>query len=178
MTIALDELIRYWQGELAADREAEVEEAVFADRATARRLDAIAALDASVRAVVAAGRVQAGLTVAAVEALRRAGLELRTYEVAPGQTVPCTIALEDLVVIRLRGDFGDADRVDVVMDGTFEGLPPATERYDDIPVDRRAGEIVLVYPGDRIRALPRSRFRYIVTSADRRLGEFGLDHTP
>lgn len=178
MSIPLDELIRYWQGELSPEREAQVEEIVFEDAATARRLDAIAQLDGAVRAIVAAGQLQGSLTVKAVEAMQRSGLHLRTYRVDAGQTVPCTIALEDLVVIRLRGDFEEVDTVDVVMSGTFEGLPPATERYDDVAIDRRTNEIVLVYPGDRIRALPRSQFRYTVTSGDRHLGDFSLDHTP
>ncbi len=178
MTVSLEELIRYWLGELAPEREAEVEEALFEDAAVARRLDAVARLDAGVRAVVAAGKLQSGLTVSAVRSLVEAGLDVRTYVVDAGATVPCTIALEDLVVIRLRGGLEGAERVDVVMHGTFEGMPPASERYEDLPIDRSAGEVVLVYPGDRIRALPRSHFRYVVTSGGRQLGEYALDHTP
>lgn len=178
MSIALDELIRYWQHELPEERALEVEEALFADALTAQRLDAIARLDAGIRALVAAGRLQSGLTVEAVGNLESAGFQVRSYEVEAGQTVPCTIALEDFVAIRLRGEFAGAERVDVVMDGQFDGMPPASERYDDVPVDRRAGEVVLVYPGDRIRALPRSQFRYTVCSGANVLGEFSLDHTP
>jgi hypothetical protein len=178
MSIDVEELIRYWQGELSAQREAEVEEALFEDPATARRLDAIARLEAGVRAVVAAGALRGALTLETVERLQRAGLVVRSYQIDPGQTVPCSIAQEDLVVVRLRGDFADADRVDVAMEGTLEGVGPMSERYPDTLVDRRAGEIVLVYPGDRIRALPRSRFLYTVSSGDRQLGEFRLDHTP
>jgi hypothetical protein len=178
MTIAFDELIRYWQHELSDDRSAEVEEALFEDAEVARKLDAIARLDAGVRRLVAEGKLQSGLSVAAVEAFERAGMSIRTYRVGRGETVPCTVALEDFVVIRLAGEFAGADRVDVVMEGTFDEMPPASERYHDIPIDRLAGEIVLVYPGDRIRALPRSRFQYTVTAGDRQLGEFRLDHTP
>lgn len=176
--ISLEELIAYWQGELAPEREAEVEDALFEDAGTARRLDAIARLDAGVRTLVAAGRLQSAATVASIEGLERAGLQVRTYRVEVGQTVPCTIALEDFVAIRLSGDFGGAERVDVVMDGSFEGMPPASERYDDIPVDRGAGEVVLLYPGERIRALPRSQFRYTLSNGQQTLGVFGLDHTP
>ncbi len=103
---------------------------------------------------------------------------MRTYEIAPGETVPCTIALEDLVAVRLRGDFATAERVDVVIDGTLEGMPATSERFDDVPVDRRSGELVFIHPGDQIRALPRSQFRYTVTSGALRLGVFMLDHTP
>lgn len=178
MSIPLDELIRYWQGRLPEDREVTVEEALFEDAATARRLDALASLDAGIHNLVEAGKVQTALTVGAVDAMKDAGLEVRTYQVGPGETVPCTVALEDFVVIRLRGEFPVGGRIDVLMEGTFEGEPPQSEHYDDVPVDRRTGELVFVYPGDRIRALPRSQFRYRVTSGSLKLGEFGLDHTP
>lgn len=178
MSIDLSELVLYWHGELAPEREAEVEEALFADHDLADRLHAIARLDRGVRALVAAGRLQAGLTVEAVAAMETAGLRLRTYRVAPGEVVPCTIAGEDLVVIRLHGDFGDATEVDLAVDGTLEGQPSTTEHVTAVPVDRRASEVVLVYPGDRIRALPRSRFVYRMRVAGRDVGEYGLDHHP
>jgi hypothetical protein len=178
MSIPLDEVIAYYEGELSAERESAVEEALFEDETTARRLDAVVRLDEQLRRIVAAGRLQSLLTVRAVEGLERSGLAIRTYAVGPGEEVQCTVADEDFVVIRLRGDFEGASRVDVVMDGTFEGMPPAQERYEDVPVDHAASEIVLVYPGDRIRALPESRFRYTLTGDDRPLGEYQLHHTP
>jgi hypothetical protein len=176
--IGLDLLVRYWQGELPADEEARVEVVLFDDETTARRLDAIARLEDGLRRAVAEGKLQSTLTVDAVAALARAGLTIRSYAIGSGEVVPCTIAHEDLVVIRLRGDFAGAERVDVVMDGNLAGAPGVTERYDDVAVDRKAGEVVLVYPGDRIRSLPRSQFRYAVSSQGRSLGEFGLDHHP
>lgn len=178
MSIQLDELIRYWHGRLSPEREAAVEEAIFEDASTARRLESVVRLDGGIREVMAAGKARSALTVDALEGLKRAGLRVRTYEIAPGETVPCTIALEDLVAVRLRGDFATAERVDVVIDGTLEGMPATSERFDDVPVDRRSGELVFIHPGDQIRALPRSQFRYTVTSGALRLGVFMLDHTP
>lgn len=83
------------------------------------------------------------------------------------------------MAIRLRGPFTD-ERLDVVMDGVLDGQPIPSERYEHVLVDREAGEIVLVYPGDRIRGLPRSQFVYRVLAegGTRPLGEFRLDHTP
>jgi hypothetical protein len=178
MTVTLDELIRYWHRELDDARSAEIEDAVFDDAAVARKLQAIAALDDGVRAMITAGRLQSTLTVRAVDALAAAGLAIRTYELRPGEVVPCTIAGEDLVAIRLRGTFAADSRVDVIMDGSFEGMQPASEHYEDVAVDRETSEVVLVYPGERIRALPRSRFRYTVTSNGAPVGEYHLDHTP
>lgn len=178
MSVALDDLIRYWHGRLPPEREAEVEEALFDDEVTAQRLEAVARLDAAIYDLVHSGSAQAALTVEAVGSLSNSGLQVRTYRIEPGQTVPCTVGLEDFVVIRLQGDFPAQERVDVFMDGTFEGMPPQSERYDDVPIDREANELVLVYPGDRIRSLPRSQFTYTVISGGRTIGEFGLDHTP
>jgi hypothetical protein len=178
MTISLDELIRYWHGELDPTRSAEIEEAVFTDAQIATRLEAIAAVGDRLRELTSGGRLQSTLTVRAVTSLAARGLAIRTYEVRPGQIVPCTIASEDLVVIRLHGDFAVGSRIDVVMEGTFDALPPALERYDDVAVDHEANEIVLVYPGDRIRALPRSRFRYTVRSDGSPVGEYELHHSP
>lgn len=42
------------------------------------------------------------------------------------------------------------------MHGDFEGLPSGEERYDGVFVDHDANDVVMVYPGDRIRALPRA----------------------
>jgi anti-sigma factor RsiW len=178
MSIDLTVLVEYWQGELSPEREAEVEEALFEHPDVARMLDAIARLDGGVRALVRAGRLHSGLTVDAVAAMEAAGLRVRTYRLGPGEVVPCTIAAEDLVVIRLHADFGEASEVEVTMDGTFDDQPPAHERREGVPVDRGASEVVLVYPGDQIRALPRSRFVYKVRAGERLFGEYGLDHHP
>jgi hypothetical protein len=177
--VSFEELLSYWLGELAPEREAFVEERLFEDGETARRLEAIARLDIGVVALIRAGRLQSGVSVETVDALRREGTTVRTYGIAPGETVRCTIADEDLLAIRLKGDFGAADHVDVVMEGTLEGTAGLPERYDGVLVDRASGEVVLVYPGDRVRALPRSQFLYRVTGdGGRTLGEFRLDHTP
>jgi hypothetical protein len=178
MTVSYEELLAYWQKELSEDREAEIEEQIFSDDEAARRLDVIARLQDGLREVVASGKVQAGLTVEAVESLASQGLALRSYEIAAGETVLCGIDEEDLVVVRLTGDFGGAERVDVQMVGDLEGAPPESERYEDVLVDRDKGQIVLVYPGDRIRALPKTKVLYTVTAGGRTIGEYAMDHTP
>ena len=178
MSITLEELVDYWRGELDADREEAVEQAVFEDARVARRLQAIADLEDRLRALVAQGGLQAVVSTGTLDALAAAGLDLRTYVIDPGQVVPCSIASEDLTVVRLRGEWPEDEPIDITVEGTLEGAGSMTDRIEDVPVDRRSGEIVLVFPGDRIRMLPRSRFRYLVTAGDRELGEFGMDHTP
>lgn len=181
MRVGIEELVAYWLGELSVEREAAIEEAVFSDARLGRRLDSVAQFEAGLRELIAAGRLQSSIGLIGLESLTKAGLQLREYRVGPGQTVPCTIADEDLVVIRLQGDFSAAE-VDVVMHGDFAGLPSASEAYSAVPV--AGGEVILVYPGDRIRALPRSHFRYEVRGAGddegvgESLGSFALDHSP
>lgn len=175
MSVSLHELVGYWLGELTAEREGVVEDALFSDAEVARRLDALARLEAGILQLIREGRLQSSVARKGLAAFDQAGLRLREYRLAPGQTVPCTIADEDLVVIRLQGGF-TANEVDVVMHGEFEGLPHASETYSGVPVD--GGEVILVYPGDRIRALPRSHFRYEVRAGGLPAGNYHLDHRP
>lgn len=178
MTVTLEELVAYWRGELDPRREESVEQAVFDDAEVARRLQAIADLEDGVRSLVAQGGLHGVVSAGTVDAFAAAGLELRTYVIGPGEVVACSIASEDLTVVRLRGAWPEDEPLDVTVEGTLEGAGTLRERLADVPVDRKSGEIVLVYPGDRIRALPRSRFRYVVTAGGRELGEFGMDHRP
>lgn len=177
--VSYEDLVAYWQGELSGERESWVEERLFDDAETARRLDVVARLGEGVRALVRSGRLQSGLTVAAVDSLERHGLRLRTYRLGPGEVAPCSIEMEDFVVVRLHGPFEAVDRVNIEMEGTMEGAEPMRQRAEDVLVDREASEVVFVYPGDFIRSLPRSQFVFRVTDeGGRSLGEFGLDHTP
>lgn len=180
--LPLEELLAYWVGELSEEREAAVEELLFADEETRRRLEVVAKLGASLKELVQRGAVTTSLTVDAVERLEREGLKVRTYHMEPGQVVPCTIAAEDFVAIRIHADFEDLAEVDYDMESHLEGEPPRIERFVGLPVDRRAQELVLVYSGDLIRSLPRATFVYRVSSeteaGSRSLGEFILDHTP
>jgi hypothetical protein len=178
----LEELLAYWQGELAAEREAEVEELVFADAQVAQRLEAVAELAAAVAELVRRGRVTVAVTAGALERLQTAGVAVRTYTIGPGQTVPCTIDDEEFVAIRLGGAFEGVEQVDLEMAGELEGQAPRSDRQEAVPVDQRVGEVVLLYRGDAIRALPRCRFHYRVwrsgAASAEPLAEFGLDHSP
>jgi hypothetical protein len=178
----LEELLAYWQGELAADREAEVEELVFADAQVAQRLEAVAALAAAVAELVRRGRVTVAVTADALERLQAAGVAVRTYAIGPGQTVPCTIAEEEFVAIRLGGAFDGVEQVDLEVAGELEGQAPRCDRQEAVPVDQRVREVVLLYRGDAIRALPRCKFHYRVwrsgAASAEPLAEFGLDHSP
>lgn len=175
MTIALGDLVSYWLGDLDEERSLVVEEALFQDAGVARRLDAVARLETGVRQLVREGRLWSSLSRSALDDLERAGLELRQYRIAPGQVVACTAQSEDFSVVRLEVPVGLGE-VDLIVQSEPEGEAPSTFERKDVPVD--TGEVILVFPGAEIRALPRCRVRYDVLAAGQLVGRYHLDHTP
>lgn len=178
MSASLEEILAYQLGELDPEAELAFEERLFTDPELASRADAVARLGDAVHALARAGRFGAALTVEAVEELRRQGVRIRSYTVEAGSSAPCSVEREDLVVVRLRGGFR-CELADVTSAYEPEGAPAFVERLSGVPVDLARGEIVLVSPGERIRALPRTRVNIRVdVGGGEPPVEFGLDHTP
>lgn len=180
MSATLEDLLDYWFGDLSPERSGWLEEQLFADEGLAARLELVVRLQEGLRGVIRRGQLQSGVSLEAVRRFEREGLILREYRIEPDQVVPCSIDAEDLVVVRLAGAFEGTEAVDVVMEAELEGLGPSIERSEGVPVDRSTGEVVLVFPGDRVRALPRSFLNYRVLRAvqETLLGVFGMDHHP
>jgi anti-sigma factor RsiW len=183
--MALDELVAYARGELAAADEDRVEEHLFACEACARTLEDVQRLGAGIAALARAGHVGASTTGALVSRAEREGLRLRTYRLAPGEELPCTASPDDdYLVVRLAaaGALGE-ERVDVVREGV-EVASGARHAWvdEDVVVDRAGDEVVLVFPAAAIRALPRSRWRFDLHARgpgpSRLVGTYALDHTP
>jgi hypothetical protein len=178
---SVEELIAYWCGELLPEREREIEEQLFEDEETSRRLENIVRLGDGIRDLMRSGRLASPATVELLEQLKRANVAVRSYRIGPGEVVPCTIAAEQLMAIRLHGVFEGIREVEVEMRGVLDGEPIPPERLS-VPVDQSHAEVVLLYPGERIRALPRSTFTYQVTTTGSggpvELATFHLDHTP
>lgn len=174
--MTLEDLLAWWTGELTEELADEVEERLFSDAGVADQVEALRGLDAGVTALLRGGRVIAGVTVATLGRLQATGVHLRTHTVAAGEVTPCAVALEDVVAVRLTG-FTGVTTVDLVQRVESEGQPPRETLWRALPVDQDSGEVVLVYPGDVIRALPRTRISYVARGGETRL-EFGLDHTP
>lgn len=170
----LDVLLAYHLGELDGRTEAEVEERLFADEGSARRLEAMVRTGDALRALVRSGRLAAVLTAGALDRLREGGITIHTYDAIPGETLPCGPAPTDLVALRLHGVAGttvDLQRETIDATGARQ-----VERHADVPVDP-SGEIVLVHPGSYIRALPRCEVRILVRGVAGEQ-EFHLDHDP
>ena len=182
--LSLTALIAWRAGELEPEEEEDVEAHFFECDLCARRLEEIERLGRAVVELVHGGRVSAAVTASLLEEARARGLAVRTYHLAPGEEVKCTAAPEDdFVVVRLAGDFGETDRVDVDLASAVVATGETDAgRIEDVAVDRESGEIVLLYAAELVRSLPRSRWRYEVRAkgpeGERALGPYRLDHTP
>jgi hypothetical protein len=182
--LALEELIAWERGELDPATEERIEEHVFSCAACSRDVEALHDLAAGIRGVVAAGAVPAAVTGDLVEGAEERGLRLRSYRLAPGESVACTAAPEDhFVVLRLGLDVDEDESVDVVADFTdLETGTRETRVNEDVVVDRGLREVVYLQPGAFVRSLPRSR--WVVTArargpeGERQLGPYTFDHTP
>ena len=175
-------LVSYWLGELDEAREAEIEQHYLGCDECSGRLAEVEALAAGVRRAFASGRAHAVVTAPFVERLQSLGLRLREYHVPRNGSVNCSVAPEDDVLLsHLQAPLQDVTRLDAIV------VTPAEAgggqfRFEDIPFDPAAGEVVLVPGIERVRALPECRevVRLVAVEAagDRVIGEYTFNHTP
>jgi hypothetical protein len=182
--IRLEDLVAWERGELEAEASDGIEEHVFGCAECTRRLEGVTALAAGIREVVAAGGLPAAVTGELVDRAEARGLRLRTYRLAPGESVACTAGPDDdFVVVRFGVEVEAGESVDLVAQvADLEAGGRDTRLTEDVPVDPATGEIVYLYPGEAIRALPRTLWsvtaRVRGPEGERELGPYTLDHTP
>jgi putative zinc finger protein len=167
-------LVDYWFGELAPSEEAVFEEHLFGCTECTAKLEELEALGAAVRAAWREGAVRAVISHALFEAMKKEGLRLREYPLAPGGSVNCTIAkADDFVVSRLSAPLEGVRRVDLV---TTAG------RFEDVPFDAEAGEVLVCpAPAELKRKgayMHRIRLIAVEDAGERVLGEYTFLHTP
>ena len=180
--IDFEKLVAWWLGELPAAEGEKVEEHFFACGPCAARLEWLAALSDGVRATVRAGRVGLFVSKRFVEALVRAGLRLREYNLEPGTAVNCTIRTEDDAVLsHMRAPLAGAKRVDVLRRVTVGGAGEAEERVEDVPFDPAAGELLFIPAAAELKALPshvlQVRLVAVEEAGERPLGEYTFRHS-
>jgi anti-sigma factor RsiW len=171
----LAKLLAYWLGELDAASEAALEEHYLGCAECSSRLAEVEAFADGVQRAFADGRVGAIVTPAFVEQVRARGLRVREYRVPPNGSVNCSVDAGDQVLFgRMQVPLQGVTRVDAVL--LFEG----EHRFEDIPFDAAAGEVVLAPGVARIRAMPSHRevVRLIAVEAgaERVLGEYTFNH--
>ncbi len=177
--IGFEMLAAYYLGELPGQREALLEEHLFACAHCTRRLEEIAALAAGVRAAVKEGRVSLVASAPFVEAMKRAGLSVREYRLDPGGSVNCTVGAEDdAVVSRLRAPLANVQRLDVVSVGGGE----AEVRLADVPFDAQTGEVLMIPSAAWLKTMPaftmRMRLIAVGETGERPIGEYLFNHSP
>ncbi len=174
------ELLGYWLGELAAAREAEIDEHLFACRACGEALGRLVALGDAVRALITQGGATAIMPPEFVARLKAAGLRVNEYRLVPQGSVACTITPEDdLVVAHLAAPLDGVQRLDVLI---HEVEAEQTYRLTDVSFNPASREVVLVPKARDLRGRGRSTQRVellAVSGAEERvLGEYVFNHSP
>ena len=181
--IEIEPLVAYWLGELPAAADAPIEEHLFGCAHCTRRLEELAALAFGIRAVVRRGAVQAVITQPFLEQMKRQGMRIREYRLAPGERVACTIrADDDAVVGRMRVPLAGVKRVDALQSLDLGDGRVQQWRVEDVPFDPDAGEVLYLPSAAELKKLPAhmSRVQLVAVdeSGERSLGEYTFAHTP
>jgi hypothetical protein len=170
----------YWVADLSAAEEEAVEQHVLACAECSARLSGVVGLAEGVRAVVRGGLLRLVVTDAVLNRLAGEGLRVRQYRVTPGGGVACTITAEDdLVVARFIAPLGGVKRLDLAQ---YDAEGRELERFQDLPFDPTAGQVLFMARTDVLRTLPATvlRYRLIAVGAgdEHVLGEYTFAHTP
>ena len=180
--IEFEALVAYWLGELPAAAEAPIEEHIFGCAYCTRRLEELATLAFGVRAAVRNGAVPAVITKPFLEYMKRQGMRIREYRLAPGERVACTIrADDDAVVSRMQVPLAGVQRVDALQSVDLGDGHVQQWRLEDVPFDPNADEVLALPSAGALRKLGTHIFRVQLVAMDesgeRPLGEYTFAHT-
>jgi anti-sigma factor RsiW len=175
--IALADLTDYTAGELPAAAAATIEEHLFSCTDCGARAAEFNALVRAIRPAMKSAEVGGFVTDAGLNRLAREGVRVRSYVLSPGAVVPCAVWDDDeLMALRLRGDFGDASEVTL------------SERVAGTEVVRATGQVAVSAHGEIIytlaaawvRQLPVAEVQVLLTKdegkEERTLGSYTLVH--
>lgn len=174
------DLLAYWLDELDAAAAATVEEHLFECAHCSAQLGEIVRVGDALRAELLGGNVSSVVSAAFIRRMQNAGLRIREYQLQPGNSVNCTVAPDDdLVVSHLHALLGDVRQLDLVFDN-LDGSPQFRARH--IPFDANSGEVTLIPPVTALRSLGHARQRMqlvaIENATERVLGEYFFNHSP
>ena len=173
-------LLDYWLALLPAAGEAAVEEHLFECDRCGDQFREMIELAEGLRTLAQSGSLRVVVADDLVQHAVDAGLRVRQYEVAPGQTVLCTVSADDeLLFARLAADLSGATRVDLSF---CDPHGVERQRMMDIPVRGDAGSVVLHESLTFVKASPSTAMitRLLAVDADgdeRLLGEYTFQHT-
>lgn len=173
-------LADYWLALLGDAEQEAVELHLFECDACGHRLRSIIDIAEAIRALARSGTLRVILAENFVRHAEETGRRVRQYDFEPGQTVPCTIAADDdLLVARFAVDLSAAERVDLSFCD-----PRGVERgrMNDIPVGTDVRHVVFQESATFAKAAPSSSMvaRLLAVGSDgeeRLLGEYFFQHT-
>jgi hypothetical protein len=173
-------LADYWVGLLSGEEEQGLEEHLLGCDECGERFSEVIALADAVRDLARGGALRMVVSDAFLRRASADGLRIREYAVAPGESVQCTVTLDDdLLVGRLLVDLVRAGRVDLLIcdeDGVER------ERHSDIPL--QTGSTSVAFQESITRAKASASFTMIArlvsveaSGEERVLGEYTFRHT-
>jgi len=174
------DLLAYWLGELDENAAALVEEHLFGCADCSAELEEILRIGDAVRGQLRNGGVGTVVSAAFVRRLQADGLRIREYTLRPGESVHCTVAPEDdLVISYLHAPLEGVRQLDLVF-ADADGSSP--HRSAHIPFDAAAGVVAVVPPMALLRSLGHARKRMqllaVAHDAERLVAEYTFDHAP
>lgn len=171
-------LLDYWARDLGEQDADRLEEHLFACSECSARLEAYASLGAGLATLARQGRVAGIVSRALLNRMQRDGVNVRQYSLAPGDSVPCCVyPADDVIVTALRADLSGVEAVTLSV--AVAGDAPS-ERFEDVPVSARDGEVLWATPAAAVRGLPSMRLELTLASAGETrtvLGTYVLDHS-
>ncbi|HET7219959.1 MAG TPA: zf-HC2 domain-containing protein [Vicinamibacterales bacterium] len=175
--VALTDLIDYAAGALPEAEAAAIEEHLFSCADCAARAAEVEMLARAIRPAVRSAEIGGFVTDAVLNRLARDGVRVRTFALSPGATVPCAVWDDDeLMVLRLRGDFGSASEFTLSQSVAGTEVIRATGHLAVSP----HGEIIYATPAAWVRQLPVVEVEVLLTARDggedRPIGSYTLVH--
>jgi anti-sigma factor RsiW len=159
--IAFADLTDYAAGELPEAEAAAIEEHLFSCAECGARAAEVDALVRAIRPALRSGEIGGFVTDAVLNRLAREGVRVRSFALSPGALVPCAVWDDDeLMALRLRGDFGGAGEVTLSQRVAGTEVSRATGQV----AASSQGEIIYAVPANWVRQLPVVEVEVLLTA--------------
>jgi hypothetical protein len=176
--IAIEHLALLALGDADEAETTAVEEHVLACSACATKLERLLRIGDAARELVRTGGVAFPVTTSLAERLRAEGLVSRSYRLATGAVVPCSVSATDIYALTtLEADLAGVTRATLIVT-----LPAGAGKVDmvDVPFDAVRGTVSYVFRSSTIRKVPSGPITlelYANDPGERLLGRYFLEHT-
>jgi len=173
-------LADYWLGLLSQGEGERIEEHVFDCEECSSRLAEVQAMAEGVRALARAGSLMMVVSESFLNHARDHGMHVRRYDPAKGDSVQCTVAAEDdLLVGGLAANLSGAKRLDLSL---CDAAGNEQFRLVDIPFDTGSGNVLWQQSITFAKSAPTStmvaRLVDVGESGEETLlGEYTFNHT-